>query len=534
MWRLGRLISAFGGTYLLRRLLWVTLLVLACAGKPVFAGPPLQPDASDLVPFGHLRACAFDLSGETLDDTTLTEFSAWKINWRAAPNMQLHRVANMPTDFSPGGTPINSGIPDIKSGRKDRCVKEPKRRAAVGIFPFLDAHAGSRLPIEAAATWSQSSPFPPDKTPQDSWIGSHLWKQARGIKSFLGRHGVTFSGFLQFDSSTVAAGGKPGAIPYDGQYLLDIAVNVDTEKLLGWAGGTFLVDVQTHSGPNILTKQMPSIQDPDNMDAGSFTKVDRAWYRQDFLHQKVQLQGGLMYVDDQFFTVPYGQNFVSLDFSSDSSISTFVLPTYPNGSPGGDVFFFPVKGLYFSAGGFNDHSTELPYDPGGNLYLTEEGWQGSWHERPYKLQVGSWWDTGTFQRFLGGIVHGQASGIYAVASDKLWQPSSSTDRGLGAFFQFGTGPPAVAAVERHYGGGLVWTGPFAARSHDEIGVAFSDSILSPQNDFLHGFENEFEAYYQIHVFGGLTVQPDLEYWQHPGGKSTPNTVLPLVRMQYSF
>jgi porin len=374
---------------------------------------------------------------------------------------------------------------------------------------------------------------------QETSSGAHshgvlVLRQAVSTKSFLEKHGVTFNGFLQFDSSTVARGGQPRAIPYDGQYLLDMAVTVDTNKLLGWPGGTLFVDAQSHSGPNILTHQMPSIQDPDNMDASSFTSVDRVWYRQDLLQQKVQLQGGLMYVDDQFFTVPYGQNFVSLDFSSDSSISTFVLPTYPNGSPGGDVFVYPVKGLYFSAGAFNDHSTELPYDPGGNLYITEEGWQGSWHERPYKLQIGSWRDTGRFRRFTGGVMHNHASGVYLVASDKLWQPKRSSDRGLGMFFQFGAGPPAVAAVKRHYGAGLVWTGPFAARPHDEIGVAFSDSILTTLNGFSHGFENEIEAYYQIHVVHGFTIQPDLEYWQHPGGQSTPNTVLVLVRMQYSF
>lgn len=477
MWRLGRLISAFRGRPLGRQLLAV-LILLACALRPAFAAPPFETDDSCPVLFGDFESYASNLS-------------------------EGIRVAG--TDFE-----------------------------YPAIFSAVDANAGPSAQMQAGATWFQSPSLGTNEEPPDVGNESRVFQRGRRIRSFLGRHGITFSGFVQFDSSTVAAGGQPHAIPYDGQYLLDVAITVDTGKLVGWPGGTLFVDAQSHSGPNILTHQMPSIQDPDNMDAPSFTKVDRAWYRQVLLHQKVQLQGGLMYVDDQFFTVPYGQNFVSLDFSSDSSISTFVLPTYPNGSPGGDVFFFPVKGLYFSAGGFNDHSSELSYDPGGNLFLTEEGWQGSWHERPYKLQVGGWWDTGTFERFLGGIVHGHASGLYLVASDKLWQPSPSSERGLGAFFQFGTGPPAVAAVERHLGGGLAWTGPIAARPQDEIGVAFSDSLLTPQNSFLHGFENEFEAYYRFHVFDSLTIQPDLEYWQHPGGKTTPNTVLPLVRMQYSF
>lgn len=102
------------------------------------------------------------------------------------------------------------------------------------------------------------------------------------------------------------------------------------------------------------------------------------------------------------------------------------------------------------------------------------------------------------------------------------------------FFQFGTGPPSVAVVRRHYGAGVVWTGPLAARPHDEIGFAFSDALLTAQNDFVHGFENEFETYYQIHVSRGLSVKPDFEYWLHPGGMTTPNTSMFTVRIQYSF
>jgi hypothetical protein len=30
------------------------------------------------------------------------------------------------------------------------------------------------------------------------------------------------------------------------------------------------------------------------------------------------------------------------------------------------------------------------------------------------------------------------------------------------------------------------------------------------------------------------VQPDLEYWQHPGGGLTPDTVLGLIRVMLTF
>ncbi len=386
--------------------------------------------------------------------------------------------------------------------------------------------AGSRLWAQETAP---AATHPAPAAPRSS----SPWQPVLGAKSALERHGITFSGFLQLDGSTVASGGRPNPLGFGGQDLLDVATNIDTKKLMGLPGGLFMIDVQSHNGPSIITRQMPALQDPDNMDAYQETSVDRAWFQETLLQQKVQAQVGVMYVDDQFFTVPYGQNFISLDFSSDASISTFVLPTFPKGAFGGDVFVYPVKGLYFAGGMWNDHATELSYDPGGDLYVTEEGWQSAWHGLPYKVQVGAWRDTGRFRLFAGGITHG-ASGEYAVASQKLWRPTGSADRGLGMFFQFGTGPQAVAAVRRHYGAGVVWTGPVAARPKDEIGLAFSDSLLTSRSSFTHGFENEIEAYYQIATWPGLTVQPGVEYWMHPGGKTTPNTFLVETRIMYSF
>lgn len=352
--------------------------------------------------------------------------------------------------------------------------------------------------------------------------------------AYLESRGVALGGWLQFDSSKMLRGGLPDAPSYLGQYLLDLSTTLDTQKLFNWPGGTFLIDVQSHRGVNILGRQMLAIQDPDNMDAPANSLwLDQAWYHQDLFNQKLQLQAGLMYVDSQFLTVPYGQNFVSLDFSSDASLSTFILPTYPKGSPGADAFFYPLKNLYFSLGLFNDHSAELPYDPGGQLYITEEGWQNEWHGHPYKLQLGWWTDNGRFQRFADGATQNHASGTYLVASAKLWQPAAESERGLGLFLQFGTAPAAVAAVRRHYGAGLVWTGPFASRPEDEAGAAISYGQLTSQNEFPYSFEKEIEVYYQFSVLDGLTVQPDVELWQHPNG-TEPDATLFLIRVQYTF
>ncbi len=369
--------------------------------------------------------------------------------------------------------------------------------------------------------------------PDGSATGMALPVNLASTRADLSKRGVSFGGFVQLDGSHVLAGGVPHPLGFDAQRLFDVFATIDTGRLLGWPGGTVFLDAQSHSGASVVPHQVPAIADPDNMDAPAQTSLDRAWFQQDLLARTLRVRLGLMYVDDQFFTVPYAGNFVSLDFSSDASISTFVLPTYPKGAWGGDVFFDPNRNVSFSVGVFRDHSTELAYDPGGELVVSEEALRGHWRGLPVKVQIGGWIDTGRFRRFQGGTVH-HAAGAYLVASARLWQPAGGGDRGIGAFLQYGSAPPAVAAVRQHIGAGLVWSGPWAARPHDELGIAYSDSLLTAHAGFTHGYESEIEAYYQFDVSHGWTVQPDLEYWRHPGGGQTPASVLGLIRVNWTF
>lgn len=406
---------------------------------------------------------------------------------------------------------------------------EHRRRAPhasiIAVTAALAGTAGARAAAAAAAV----------HTPAASGTArvSALLADVSHADTYLERHGVSLDGFLAFDGSHVLSGGSPHPLGFDAQRLFELSLTLDTRKLLGWRGGTLFLDAQSHSGANVITHQVPAIADPDNMDAYPETSLDRAWYQQDLLARKLRVRLGLMYVDDQFYSVPFGENFVSLDFSSDASISTFVLPTYPKGAWGEDVFAYPGHGLSFSMGVFRDHETELPYDPGGELIVSEEAWRGRWRGLPLKLQIGGWIETGRFQRFAGGAVH-HAAGAYLVASGRLWRPAGGRHRGVGAFVQYGAAPAAVAAVRRHLGAGLVWTGPWAARPHDELGIAYSDSRLAAHAGFARGFESEIEAYYQFDASRGWTIQPDLEYWKHPGGGNTPDTVLALVRVMLTF
>ncbi len=321
------------------------------------------------------------------------------------------------------------------------------------------------------------------------------------------------------------------------QYLLDLRATVKTARLLGWPGGTFFVDFQDHHGPSVQVRQIGSIQDPDNMDAYATTGIDRAWYQQDLAGRRLRLRVGLMYVDDQFLTVPYARDFVSLDFSSDASLSTFVLPTYPRGAFGADLFIYPTRSLYLAAGLFNGHLYRvLPYDPGGRFFITQAGYKGHIAGLPGVLELGAWRHTGTFPSFAGGVQH-RAQGWYLVAGLTLFRSrkeAANTERKVGVFFQYGAGPPTVALIRRHMGAGIVWRGAFPGRPRDSLGLGVSEARLTPEAGLTFGSETVYEAYYRLFVARSLSIEPDLQYWHHPGGNGTPSALLALIRTQWNF
>ncbi len=100
--------------------------------------------------------------------------------------------------------------------------------------------------------------------------------------------------------------------------------------------------------------------------------------------------------------------------------------------------------------------------------------------------------------------------------------------------QYGAAPAAVAVVPQHFGAGVVWTGPWAARPQDELGIACSDSWPAAHAGFTHGVERETEAYYALDASHGWTVQPDFESRRPPVGGDTPDTVPGLIRVMFPF
>jgi hypothetical protein len=145
--------------------LWLTVCSLLFIATTAHAGPPYQTDDPDPVPLHHYEAYVFTLSDATSTTGTALSSPAFEVNWGAAPNLQLHLIASVATNFPPDNGPVNTGFGDLELGAKYRFVKETRWHPEIGIFPMLEAPTGTadrglgvgsawfRLPVWIQKSW---------------------------------------------------------------------------------------------------------------------------------------------------------------------------------------------------------------------------------------------------------------------------------------------------------------------------------------------------------------------------------------------
>ncbi|HKT46117.1 MAG TPA: carbohydrate porin, partial [Candidatus Acidoferrales bacterium] len=154
-----------------------------------------------------------------------------------------------------------------------------------------------------------------------------------------------------------------------------------------------------------------------------------------------------------------------------------------------------------------------------------------------RFSYGYWLRTPT-EAGLAGTLISSAAGHYLVAEQALWKPANGgEDRGLAAFFQYGSATPDVSPLQRHFGGGFQWTGLMASRAADVLGLGLAVVHISPlaTMDPSYQHETSVEAFYLVHCRSWLAVAPDVQYIGHPSGDPLrPKVVVATLRMTLSY
>ncbi|MDP9085495.1 MAG: carbohydrate porin, partial [Pseudomonadota bacterium] len=166
-----------------------------------------------------------------------------------------------------------------------------------------------------------------------------------------------------------------------------------------------------------------------------------------------------------------------------------------------------------------------------------------------KFKIGGWRHFGDFadQRFTvqgvslasplsSGVPASlsQDSGIYSVFEQKLYRVGNDDDRGIGVFARVSSSPGDRNLIDLYADGGIELIGLSDARPKDKFGIAGGYARVSSRAraldaDFqqfmgpawpVRRFEALATAVYQYEVRPGWTLQPNFQYFVHPGGGAT--------------
>lgn len=360
-----------------------------------------------------------------------------------------------------------------------------------------------------------------------------------------------------------SGGFKRGAI-YEG--FLEVHVDADLEKLLGWRGGTAHATGYQLHGRGLTTFYAGNLNAVSNIEATPSTRLFDLWFEQALFDDKLAIRIGQLRVDysGEFLSVGPGGIFISANYGW-PSFTANNLPaggaTFPLASPGIRVKVSPNDRTTLLLGAYNDDPVgpNCVGDPqvcnahGLEFRLSDDPFliaelQLKYHVEggsalPGVFKIGAFKDYGRFdsQRFDAGglslanpVSNGTPDkirgnhGLYAIVEQQVLKLDA--DKGVFAFGRIAGLPSDRNLIDFYLEGGLNFAGMVPGRPSDVFGVAVSYSRISQDASALdrdyrlrgeptpiRDYEVLAELTYIAQVVPGWTVQPDLQYVWHAGG-----------------
>lgn len=386
-----------------------------------------------------------------------------------------------------------------------------------------------------------------------------------GARQTMADHGVNFEFFYTADFLGVATGGIQHKMTY--LHLVDLNLNLDMDKLVGWKGASFHFSGEASQGES-PSNHAGDLQTLSNIDAPDFWKLYLAYLQQDFLDGKLSLLAGLMDsnadfdsgVVDAFFihsTPGMGPEF------SGSGLNGPAL--WPYSAVGALAKIKLYKGLYINIAAY-DGVAGNPATPNSNpikfskadgaLIVSELGWESKdidddkAADKAYrKLSLGSWVYTSSFDDVLdvdlaGNPTHHKTNyGIYAYIESQLLREKEDKTQGLSGFARFGMANKDFNQVAYSSMVGLVYTGPIKGRNSDQVGLLVAAahngskyrSAQVAAGTPVKKSEVALEASYRAQITPWMAVQPDVQYIINPGTDPTlKNALVAGARIEVSF
>uniref|UniRef100_Q07KD5 Carbohydrate-selective porin OprB n=1 Tax=Rhodopseudomonas palustris (strain BisA53) TaxID=316055 RepID=Q07KD5_RHOP5 len=391
------------------------------------------------------------------------------------------------------------------------------------------------------------------------WGGARTALEDKGIEIGIAYIGevLGISGGVRPKGSTYAA--------FEGR--LDVTINTDLEKLVGWTGGkTHIRAFQIHdaNGKN-AAYYTGSIADPSNIDAYATTRLFTAWYQQEF-GTFASIRLGQLAADDEFLTSSTAGGLINGTFGWAALMAANLPsggPAYPLATPGVRLQVNPTENIALLGAVFagdpagrnctgdnvqrdcNRHGTTFSLD-GGAFWLGEAQYNVNQAKDATGLagsyKLGAWYHTGTtFQdQYTGVKDRSNDWGMYGVVDQMLWR---GKDASTSVFVRGGWTPSDRNPVSWYIDGGVGFKGFVPGRAADTLTVGVAHAKISkdaiafevdtgawPQRTG----ETVLELSYIAQITPWWSLQPDFQYIHKPAGGNLVRDDGSVVEEAYVF
>ena len=402
----------------------------------------------------------------------------------------------------------------------------------------------------------------------------------------LAASGLNFGATWIGDNIANPTGGTTqGAINFG---RLDLSVDGDLEKLVGWTGGKFYANVYTLYGRGLSHNYVHNLATISEIEALPENRLYNAYFEQSFYNNKLNIRIGQQAADVEFFDSQTDDLFINGTFGWPAGLAVNLPaggPAPPIAVPGIRVKADLSEQITVFGAVFNGNAArpgegdpQLRDSHGLAFRVNDPPWLIGQVRFNYDIDMGGrplagnftpggWYHTGQFddQRFTAqGLSIADSSGtgiaaklrgnfgIFAVVEQTLYRPASVTEKGVSAslpgvtaFARVAYSPPDRNLIDLYLDGGIGVSGLVPGRPLDRFGMAvaymrISDAARNLDRDmqFFNGLpspvrsnETVLELIYEAHLKPGLLVAPYFQYVFRPsGGIPNPNDPSGLSRI----
>jgi porin len=408
-----------------------------------------------------------------------------------------------------------------------------------------------------------------------------------GLRTFLGRYGVTFNLSETSEVLGNVSGGVRRGFDYEG--LTTMSLGLDTSKALGWEGGTFNASALQIHGRNLSAENLNNLQTASGIEANRATRLWELWYQQSFLDGLADVKIGQQSIDQEFISSQYSALYVNTMMGWPMIPSADLYaggPAYPLSSPGIRLRAQPIHSTTALLGVFDDNPPGGPFSDDSQLRGHEESGsrfnmntgaliigevqyalnQPSLGDMagpddqaglPGTYKLGIWYDTAKFpdQRYdTNGVFLANTAAtngnprmrsgnysLYGVVDQMIWQPDPQGPQSIGVFARPMAAPGDRNAIEFSVNAGINLKAPLPGRDNDTFGIGYgmaniSDAAVAKDQDTavlggapypIRSREQFVEVTYQYQMAQWWQIQPDAQYVFNPGGgiQNPNNTAL---------